>query len=367
MHLAFSPEIDAIREEFRTVLASSNARAGLQQIERGQERDLELWNCLAQTGWLAAGVGESFGGSELGELALCVLAEECGRSLVAIPFTASSCGFASALSLCEASEAQAQWLPKIAEGSATGLLLLPQDWQQAPQLSSDATQLSGHTKPLLDAASANVAMTLVGNEESARLLLVELPAATRIGTIDTTLDLLHPAGTYALTNAPATSLATGTQATALWQRMLDRLAIFTSFEQLGGAQAALEMARDYSRTRYAFGRAIGSFQALKHSMADMLAALELARSNGYYAAAALASDESRIAEAAAVARISASEAFRLCAKQCMQIHGGIGVTWESDAHLYYRRAQSLANSPGSQTFWKERLVSLLVRQHASAA
>lgn len=367
MHLAFSPEIDAIREEFRTVLASSNARAGLQQIERGHERDLELWNCLAQTGWLAAGVGEGFGGSELGELALCVLAEECGRSLAAIPYAASSCGFANALSLCDAPEAQAQWLPKIAEGSVIGMLLMAQDWQQAPQLSNDATQLSGSTRPLLDAPSVNVAITLAGTGAEARLLLVELPAATRIGKVENTLDLLHPTGTFTLTNAPATSLASGAQAAALWQRMLDRLAIFTAFEQLGGAQAALEMARDYSRTRYAFGRAIGSFQALKHSMADMLAALELARSNSYYAAAALASDESRVTEAAAVARISASDAFRLCAKQCLQIHGGIGVTWESDAHLYYRRAQSLANSLGSQTFWKERLVSLLISQHVSAA
>ena len=367
MHLAFSAEIDAIREEFRTVLASSNTRSGLQQIERGHERDLELWNRLAQTGWLAAGVGESHGGSGLGELALCVLAEECGRALTAIPFGASSCGFASALSLCDAPEAQAAWLPKIAEGSATGLLLMPQDWQQAPQLSSGATGVSGSTKPVLDAASANVAITLAGDGDQARLLLVGLPAATRVGNTETTLDLLHPAGSFTLTNALATTLASGAQATALWHRMLDRLAIFTAFEQLGGAQAALEMARDYSRTRYAFGRAIGSFQALKHSMADMLAALELARSNCYYAAAALASDESRVAEAAAVARISASEAFRLCAKQCLQIHGGIGVTWESDAHLYYRRAQSLANAPGSQTFWKERLVSLLVSQHASAA
>ncbi|EIT70825.1 acyl-CoA dehydrogenase family protein [Hydrocarboniphaga effusa] len=367
MHLAFSAEIDAIREEFRTVLASSDARSGLHQIERGHERDLELWNRLAQTGWLAAGVGENFGGSELGDLALCVLAEECGRALAAIPFSASSCGFASALSLCDAPEAQATWLPKIAEGSATGLLLLTQDWQQAPRLSSGTAELSGSTRPLLDAASANVAITLVGEGNEAHLLLVELPVATRIGNPETTLDLLHPAGTFTLANAPATSLASGAQAQALWQRMLDRFAIFTAFEQLGGAQAALEMARDYSRTRYAFGRAIGSFQALKHSMADMLASLEVARSNGYFAAAALASDESRVAEAAAVARISASDAFRLCAKQCLQIHGGIGVTWESDAHLYYRRAQSLANSPGSQVFWKERLVSLLVRQHACAA
>jgi acyl-CoA dehydrogenase len=366
MHLAFSAEIDAIREEFRTVLASSNARSALQQIERGHERDLELWDRLAQTGWLAAGVGESFGGSELGELALCVLAEECGRALAAIPFGVSSCGFASALSLCDASEAQARWLSRIADGSAIGMLLMPQDWQQAPSLSAAATQLSGETQLLLDAASANAAITLVGDKDDARLLLVELCAAARAGDVETTLDLLHPAGSFKLTNAPATSLASGTQAHALWQRMLDRLAIFTAFEQLGGAQAALEMARDYSLTRYAFGRAIGSFQALKHSMADMLSTLELARSNCYYAAAALASDDSRVAEAAAVARISASEAFRLCAKQCLQIHGGIGVTWESDAHLYYRRAQSLASSPGSQTFWKERLVSLLVSQHASA-
>ncbi|MDB5968416.1 MAG: acyl-CoA dehydrogenase domain protein [Hydrocarboniphaga sp.] len=373
MNLAFSEEELAIRDEFRRVLTSSSARAGLVAIQAQQlSCDLPLWQRLAQTGWLGAGVAEEHGGSALGNAVLCLAAEEIGRQSPAIPYVASVCGFAVALALADAPRAQAQWLPRIADGSVLGLVLMAQDWSAPPLLSGidsadDSCTLSGATRLLRDGASASVALTLIGEAERAALLLLPLPAGERIGAIDKTLDLLHPPAAFRFDAAPAEVLATGDAAIRLWERVLDRYALFTAFEQLGGAQAALEMARDYSLTRYAFGRAIGSFQALKHSMADMLAAIELARSNCYFGAAALDDDEAQLPEAAAVARIAATDAFRLCAKQNMQIHGGIGVTWESDAHLAYRRAQSLATALGTPGFWKERLVRLLIAHRGSAA
>lgn len=369
MNLAFSEEQQAIREEFRRVLSSSSARSGLDCIQRQQlPCDLPLWRRLADTGWLAAGIDEQHGGSALGDSVLCLAAEEIGRMTPALPYVASVCGFAVGLSLAEdATALQAQWLPRICDGSATGVVLMAQDWREKPRLSGaegEHPRISGKTLPVRDGACATVALALLGDADDARLLLLPLPAGEPCGPLDATLDLLHPPALFRFDDAPAHVVACGAAASRLWNRMLDRYALFTAFEQLGGAQAALDMARDYSLTRYAFGRAIGSFQALKHGMADMLAAVEIARSNCYYGAAALNDgDDAQLAEAAAVARIAATEAYRLCARQNMQIHGGIGVTWESDAHFAYRRAQSLGSALGSPDFWKERLVAQLIARH----
>lgn len=368
MNLAFTEDQLAMRDEFRRVLASGSAREGLAAIERRLGYDRTLWQRLAETGWLGAGVPEAAGGSELGDGLLCLLAEETGRQAPALPFVASACGFAGGLRLA-AEAAGAEWLPRVADGSAIGIVLLPQDWSSPPTLQrdGDGLRLSGSTRWVRGGAAANAALALVGSGDDAAALVLSLPDGARCEAVDKTLDVLHPPATFRFDGVPAALLAEGAAAHALWQTLLDRLALFTAFEQLGGAQAMLDMARDYSLTRYAFGRAIGSFQALKHTMADMLAAIEVARSNCYYGAAALAGDGAQLAEAAAVARIAATEAYRLCAKQNMQIHGGIGVTWESDAHLHYRRAQSLATALGTSAFWKERLIALLIANHVPRA
>jgi alkylation response protein AidB-like acyl-CoA dehydrogenase len=135
--------------------------------------------------------------------------------------------------------------------------------------------------------------------------------------------------------------------------------VLYAFEQVGGAQAALDMAREYAMGRYAFGRPIASFQALKHKMADMYIASTLARSNCYYGAWALDANTPALPVAAATARVSATQAFHECAKENIQIHGGMGFTWEFDCHLYYRRAKLLADNLGSLHRWQEMLVTRL--------
>jgi alkylation response protein AidB-like acyl-CoA dehydrogenase len=151
----------------------------------------------------------------------------------------------------------------------------------------------------------------------------------------------------------------------LVQRLLERAAILVAFEQVGGAQAALEMARDYALERYAFGRPIGSFQAIKHKLADVYVAIELARSNAYYGAWALSADAAELPLAAATARVSATEAFHLASKENIQTHGGIGFTWDVDCHLHYRRSKQLALALGSAPWWKHRLVELLEMRNAA--
>jgi alkylation response protein AidB-like acyl-CoA dehydrogenase len=146
------------------------------------------------------------------------------------------------------------------------------------------------------------------------------------------------------------------------ENLFDRAAVLFAFEQLGGAQKALEMARDYAVERFAFGRPVGSFQAIKHKLADMYVAAELARSNCFYGAWALSAGAPELPVAAAAARLSAIKANHLCAKENIQTHGGMGFTWEFDCHLYYRRAKLLALALGGEPEWQDRLIDRLRRQ-----
>jgi len=164
--------------------------------------------------------------------------------------------------------------------------------------------------------------------------------------------------------APAQALGPAGGGWELVERLMDRAAVLIAFEQVGGAQAALDMAREYALGRFAFGRPIASFQAIKHKLVDMYVATELARSNAYYAAWALSTGAPELPVAAAAARVSATEAFWLSAKENIQTHGGMGFTWEFDCHLYYRRAKLLALALGSVRHWKHELITRLSNKAA---
>ena len=145
-----------------------------------------------------------------------------------------------------------------------------------------------------------------------------------------------------------------------YQQLLDRAAVLLSFEQVGGCEAVIDMAKTYTEGRYAFGRQVASFQAIKHKLADMFVAKELAKSNAYYGAWAMTDGERELPLAAATARVSAINAYYLCSKENIQAHGGMGFTWEFDCHLYYRRAQLLSSVIGSAPVWKNRLTEQLL-------
>jgi alkylation response protein AidB-like acyl-CoA dehydrogenase len=163
----------------------------------------------------------------------------------------------------------------------------------------------------------------------------------------------------AFAGAPAEPLGERAAGAALLERVLDRAAVLVAFEQIGGGQAALDMAREYALGRFAFGRQIASFQAIKHKLADMYVAVELARSNAYYGAWALSTDAPDLPTAAAAARVAASEAYFHAAKENIQTHGGMGFTWEFDCHLHYRRAKLLGLMLGGVPRWKDRLITRL--------
>jgi alkylation response protein AidB-like acyl-CoA dehydrogenase len=369
MNFDFSDELKQLREQARKFLREKSPPAAVRRILEGPEPyDKPLWKEIAAMGWTAAAIPEEYGGAGPGHLGLCVLAEELGSALAPVPFSSSIYLAAEAI-IAGGSEAQKKaWLPKLASGEAIGTLALAEGPGKADVRKLRTTlrggTLSGEKLPVPDGDVADIAIVAAQGDRGLALALVDMKAP---GIARVALDTIDPSRSHAritFDNAPAEPLGAAGTGEALLKRVQDRAAVLFAFEQVGGAQRCLEMARDYALERYAFGRPIGSFQAIKHKLADVYVATELARSNAYYGAWALERDAPELPVAAAAARISASDAFFLAAKENIQVHGGMGFTWEFDCHLYYRRAKLLSLALGSTRIWKDRLITQLETANA---
>ncbi|MGH7012258.1 MAG: acyl-CoA dehydrogenase family protein, partial [Caulobacteraceae bacterium] len=229
----------------------------------------------------------------------------------------------------------------------------------------EAGRLSGTKVPVTDGDIANLAVVLAREAGRVSLFLVDLSAGGGRAETLQTLDPTRSVAKLTFEGAPAERLGEAGEGMALAEGLLDRAAVLLAFEQIGGADRALEMAKGYALERYAFGRPIGSYQAIKHKLADIYIKNELARSNAYYGAWALDSGAAELPLAAAAARVAATEAFWNAAKENLQTHGGIGFTWQVDCHLLYRRAQQLGLVAGGAKAWKEKLVGQLERRNAA--
>jgi alkylation response protein AidB-like acyl-CoA dehydrogenase len=219
--------------------------------------------------------------------------------------------------------------------------------------------LSGAKVPVFDGAAADFAVVSARTRGGTSLAIVELDASGVEVAPLSSFDPSRPMARYAFHGAAAELLGTEGAGPALVERLLDRAAVLMAFEQLGGAGRAFEITREYALKRYAFGRPIASYQALKHRLADAWSQIELARSNAYYGAWALSTGDPELGIAACVARVAASDAFCHMAEEMLQMHGGIGYTWENDCHLFYRRARLLAAALGNGSSWKHRLIDRL--------
>jgi len=202
---------------------------------------------------------------------------------------------------------------------------------------------------------ADIAIVLARGEQGPELVIVSLADVHR--EVVETVDPSIAAATLEFSETPCEILSA--EGNVAYQTLVNRAAVLLAFEQIGGAEQALNMAVAYAKERFAFGRPIGSFQALKHMMADMYVALKLAESNAYYAAWALQNDAEDLALAAATARVSATQAFQLCARDNIQVHGGMGFTWAFDCHLFYRRANYLSVAIGGNKTWEDHLINAL--------
>lgn len=373
MNFQFSEEQEALRDEARKFLAAQSGREKARAVMDGDAtHDAALWRQVVELGWTGLRIPEEHGGLGLSILELCVLAEEVGRALSPVPFT-SSVLMATELLMASGHEAaQASWLPKLADGSAIGTVA----WMEgdaarpdaAPRLACIGDRLTGTKLPVADGLAADFAIVTARDGEGALIIaLVNLAAEGVVRVPCETVDLVRKSARVDFAHAPCAVLARGDEAERLRAKFLQGTAVLLAFEGLGGADAAMEMAVDYAKERVAFGRRIGGYQAVKHRCADMYIKNQLARSHAYYGAWALLTGAPELALAAAGARVAAIDALQFAAEENVQLHGGIGFTWESDCQFFYRRARLLALSLGSRTFWSDQLVRALEQRNTDLA
>jgi len=358
----FSDDQRLLQDAVRTMLAETSTSQAVREVLEGRASHCEaVWRNLIGMGAAAAAIPEQYGGASLGHLELCLVAEEAGRYLAAVPL-ASSFYLAAEAILRAGSDAQKQhWLPKIAGGEviATAALGSRERYRAPAPLAFDGETLTGTSPALADGGIAGLAVLRVGDE----LVLVDLAGAGVGRKPVPTLDPTRPLAERRFDRTPAERLPVA-DAAAVAARVLDGAAVLLAFEQVGGAARILEATRDYSLERKAFGRQIGSFQALKHKMAEIYTAIELARVHAYYGAWALSSDAPELPRAAAAARVAATRAYVVAAEEGIELHGGIGFTWEMDCHLHYRRARHLGQLIGSEHAWRARLADALIKEAA---
>jgi alkylation response protein AidB-like acyl-CoA dehydrogenase len=375
MNFDFSDDQKQLRDQARKFLSEKCPPKAVRAVLDGKATyDKELWKGLAEMGFLGVAIPEEFGGAGAGHLELCVIAEEMGRALAPVAFSSTVYLAAEALLLAGSDAQKKKWLPKIASGEAIGTLALFEGTgnpsPKAIKLAADGGALNGVKKPVPDGALADFAVVAArtgssGRESDISLFLVDMKAGGVEVKELTNVDPTRGQTEVTFKNCKAEPLGQASEGWSILTQLLDRAAVLIAFEQVGGADRALEMGRDYALDRIAFGRPIGSFQAIKHMLADMYVSATLARSNCYYGAWALSTNAGELPEAAAAARISATQAFQHCAKNNIQVHGGMGFTWEFDCHMYYRRANAVALGLGSLSYWEDALIDRMRKKNAA--
>ena len=358
MNFAFSEEQEMLRATARRFLddkAGSDVVRNLMETAEGFDEG--LWQEIAAQGWQAMAIPEEYGGAGFTFMEQAILMEEMGRSLFPVPYL-SSIVLGADLVLTAGTEEQKQTiLPDVASGElrlAVAHLESGGRWdatgiEMTAISDGDGFVLDGAKSFVIDGHTADslivVARTEPGSAGSEGISLVLVPAdaegveSSRVETMDQTRKQAEI--TFAAVRVPETAVLgdPGSGWSAL-QETLQRAAVALAFEQVGGAQQCLDMSVEYAKARIQFGRPIGSFQAIKHKCADMLVAIESARSAAYYAGWAASVGDEDLAIAAPLAKSYCSEAYSQAAGDNIQIHGGIGFTWEHDAHLFFKRAKT---------------------------
>lgn len=370
MNLDYTDEQKSAKDEIRKLLTEQCDIAQVRRVLEGTEHGYHhaVWRKLGELGWLSAVVPEAQGGMGLDAVFLCALVEELGRALAPVPVFSSICLAVEAVRLFGSERQQAEVLPCLGSGDAIGAFAL---WEGPgplqPKLAAEVRdgRLYGSKSPVSDGGVAELAIVAARNSETAEisLYLAHLDQAEVRRESLHSLDPCRPVARLSFEGARVELLARAVGWGAI-EHLLDRAAVLSAFEQVGGADRALEEAVSYANTRHAFGRAIGGFQAIRHRLADVYIQIELARSNAYFGAWALSTDSDQLPIAASLARISATRAFELASRELLHVHGGFGMTWEADCHLFYRRSRQLAVALGGINDWRDRLVGRLDRKAA---
>lgn len=369
--LAPSETQEELRSALRSFLGRRTDESEVRRLmETATGHDPAVWQQLAdQLGVLGIDIAEELGGSGGSLRDLAVVLEELGRAGVCLPYFSTVVLAAGALLLGDDEAARKQYLPALAGGTMLATLAVAEadgSWE----LSRTATlarpgpgerwYLTGTKSFVLDGVLADLLLVVAWTDEGASLFAVDGDAPGLERSAMPTLDPTRKLAQLVLSDVPARLVGGEGSAGPLLTRVLDRAVVCLAAEQLGGAQRTLDMAVGYAKTRLQFGRPIGSFQAVKHRCADMAMKVDAARTAVAWAVAAAADDTPEFPVAAAMAGVVCSEAFLFSAAENVQVHGGIGFTWEHPAHLYFRRAHSSALLFGDSTSHREELLQRLV-------
>lgn len=369
MDFDFSDEQKSLMDQAQRVLAEhGDALSRRKVFEREAPFNAALWNQITDLGWTGAAIPQAYGGLELGYVTLCGFALEIGRALAPVPFASSIFVAAEAILLAGTEAQKATHLPELIAGRQIGALALTEGLGPIVPTRLTTTyangRVTGRKIAVIDGGVADIAIVAAVSDGATGLFLVHLDGEGVLREAQDGIDPSRPLHSITFDGAPAEPLDAWQGAGDVIERLLARASILTAFEQLGGAEAALAMAKTYALERHAFGRPIGGFQAIKHKLAEVYVSIELARSQAYYAAWALEADDPSLIVAAASARLAAIAAFEQAAADLIQVHGGIGMTWEHDSHLFYRRSRHLAVAFGDAGQWRETLMAELTQAAA---
>jgi alkylation response protein AidB-like acyl-CoA dehydrogenase len=365
VNFAFSEEQDELRRIVRQFLDDKSSETAVrEQMDTEAGYDAAVWSQMAeQLGLQGLIIPEEFGGSGYSYIELIVVLEEMGRSLLCAPYFSSVVLAGNTLLHSGDDAAKKAHLPGIASGETIAALALTEAngrWDEAgitatATASGDGYTIDGEKLFVLDGHTADLIIVAARTGKGVSLFTVAADAAGLTRTALSTMDQTRKQAKLTFAGTPATLLGTEGEGWAVLERVLDLAAVALAAEQVGGAQKVLDMSVEYAKVRVQFGRPIGSFQAIKHKCADMLLEVESSKSAAYYAAWAAAEDNEELPVAASLAKAYCSDAYFHAAAENIQIHGGIGFTWEHDAHLYFKRAKSSEILLGDATYHRELL------------
>ena len=368
MSFSFTAEQEELRQLVRRFCEEKSPSEQVRRLmDSADNRDPKVWSQMSdQLGLQGLAIPEEFGGAGYGPVELGIVLEEMGRTLLVSPYFATVAIAGQTLTSSGDEAAKQRWLPGIADGSLTATLAVAEEsgsWkldsvEAVATKTGDQWTVTGTKMFVIDGHTADLLLVVARDGANLGLFGVDGAASgvtrSKLDSVDLTRDL----GRVELNGAPATRIGDG-DATELLVKANELIVIAFAAEQIGGAAKCLETAVEYAKIREQFGRPIGSFQAIKHKCAEMLLEVESGRSASYYASSVVAAGDTESSIAAALAKAYCSQAYTHAAKENIQIHGGIGFTWEHDAHLYLKRAKSDELLFGSPAQHRLRLAELV--------
>jgi alkylation response protein AidB-like acyl-CoA dehydrogenase len=365
MNFAFTDEQEELRRHVRSFMESKSPEKTVRELMETEDGyDEAVWKQAAeQLGLQGLAIPEEYGGSGYGFVELGIVLEEMGRALFTAPFFSTVVLAGTTLLHAGDDNAKKSYLPGIASGETIATLAYVEPsgkWDESgieatATADGDGWKLNGTKSFVIDGHLANLIIVAAKTPKGVSLFAVEGDAPGLTKTSLSTMDQTRKQAKLELADTPGTLIGTEGAGWDVLDTVLDLIVVGLAAEQVGGAQKVLDMAVEYAKVRVQFGRPIGSFQAIKHKCADMLLEVESAKSAAYYGLWCASEENDELPSVASLAKAYCSEAYFHAAAENIQIHGGIGFTWEHPAHLYFKRAKSSELLFGDPTYHRELL------------